>query len=1093
MLTRIFDHIYGVLRQRRWLTAAATLLLMGVCVLLSLRMHYEEDIAKFLPQSEETARYKAVYEQLTQGDKLAIVFRMKDGGGAEMADPQPIIDAMDDFSAQAESVGIEVQQFDSDAMEQRMADLYAYAPYLLRPSDYQRMDSLASQPDFVASQLAEDKALLLLPTGGMAQSVMQNDPLQLFSPLLQRLQTAAGSGQFTLIDDHVFAADGSAGLLICSTGLDGSDSQGNAQLAERLTKAREAVETAHPDVSISAIGAGLIAADNAQQIKRDSLVAMAIAVALILALLLWHYRRLSDLLWICASIGFGWLFALGMMALFRQEISLIVLGIGSVIIGIAVNYPLHFLDHLKETGDVRATLRDMTAPLLIGNITTVAAFLCLVWLDAAAMRDLGWFGSLMLVGTILFVLVVLPVFVRPHGAPAASAVEAKTIERPQRRRLGSWAIGLLVVLTGVLGWLSTRASFDADLRHINYMTAQTRADMDYLSSLNDNACAYVVGEGGTLDEALQHYADGLAAWRNDTAAALPDTIQPKSAAQWMPSAQMQAERLALWQEFWDKNRGRLLQQLQAESAAQGFRFEAFSPFVELVSQTPEPLSAETFEQLFGQTGTASVLRDADGWKVVGTLADSTLALPKATPDFYAFTSRDVSQSLVNTLQDSFNYVGWVCGLVVFFFLWLSFGSIELALLSFLPLAVGWLWILGLMVLFGVQFNIVNVILATFIFGQGDDYTIFITEGLMYEYSTGRKRLRSYRRSVLLSAVIMFIGIGTLILAKHPALRSLAQVTIIGMATVVVMACLLPPLVFRWLTRNRPSPLQNQGETAAFPQAAFAKLPITLSRLAASVAMIAVGLVLMYGMLMPLTWLRFRLAPKQNGQVGEDVKLRYHRQLQRLSGWVVRSVPWTSFRIRNGGETFSRPAVIIANHQSHLDLMCLMSLTPKLVVMTNNWAWNNPFYASIIHRADFCNASEGFEKNLAHLQERWRQGYSILVFPEGTRTADGRMGRFHKGAFWLAEQLGADILPICLHGVGHVLPKQDFMLRKAPMDLLVGQRISPQELQQMGSLLDQQKRLHALMQEQYAALSEEKETADYWAPFVKYIQKYSLSE
>ena len=61
---------------------------------------------------------------------------------------------------------------------------------------------------------------------------------------------------------------------------------------------------------------------------------------------------------------------------------------------------------------------------------------------------------------------------------------------------------------------------------------------------------------------------------------------------------------------------------------------------------------------------------------------------------------------------------------------------------------------------------------------------------------------SYRRSILLSALIMFIGIGTLIVAKHPALHSLAEVTIIGMGVVVLMAWIVPPLLFDWLVSGK---------------------------------------------------------------------------------------------------------------------------------------------------------------------------------------------------------------------------------------------------------------------------------------------------
>jgi predicted RND superfamily exporter protein len=114
------------------------------------------------------------------------------------------------------------------------------------------------------------------------------------------------------------------------------------------------------------------------------------------------------------------------------------------------------------------------------------------------------------------------------------------------------------------------------------------------------------------------------------------------------------------------------------------------------------------------------------------------------------------------------------------------------------MAVSWMGILGIMTLCGMQFNIVNIILATFIFGQGDDYTIFMTEGAVYEATHHRPMLATYKRAIMLSALIMFIGIGSLIVARHPALHSLAEVTIVGMSAVVLMAFVLPPVCLRIL-------------------------------------------------------------------------------------------------------------------------------------------------------------------------------------------------------------------------------------------------------------------------------------------------------
>ena len=433
------------------------------------------------------------------------------------------------------------------------------------------------------------------------------------------------------------------------------------------------------------------------------------------------------------------------------------------------------------------------------------------------------------------------------------------------------------------------------------------------------------------------------------------------------------------------------------------------------------------------------------------------------------------------LQDSFNYVSFVCGFVVFVFLWLSFRRIELALLSFLPLAVSWLWILGLMYLLGIQFNIVNIILATFIFGQGDDYTIFITEGLVYEYTTGRQRLQSYRRSVILSAVIMFIGIGTLILARHPALRSLAEVTIIGMGTVVLMAYYLPPLVFRWLTRDTRCELRGARYEMTRP------LPITLKRIIRSLWAMTFFLGTIYLFMLPYTWLYFHI-----GRDTEERRLKYHRLLQRMSDFVVRRVPGVKFYLENRvGETFERPAVVVSNHQSHLDLMCLMMLTPKIVFLTNDWVWRNPFYGMVIHCAEFYPVSNGIENHVEQLRSLYERGYSICVFPEGTRSEDCSILRFHKGAFYLAEQLQADILPVFLHGVGHVLPKRDFMLREGRIDVELGLRIPQDDERFSGNLLERTRQMRHYYQQHYAELCRRIETDDYWAPYRRLAEYYHI--
>ena len=152
---------------------------------------------------------------------------------------------------------------------------------------------------------------------------------------------------------------------------------------------------------------------------------------------------------------------------------------------------------------------------------------------------------------------------------------------------------------------------------------------------------------------------------------------------------------------------------------------------------------------------------------------------------------------------------------------------------------------------------------------------------------------------------------------------------------------------------------------------------------------------------------------------------------------------------NTEETFSHPAIITCNHQSHLDLLSMLSLTPKLVILTADWVWYNPLYGFIIRAADYLPASKGLDAIVPRLQELVKKGYSIAIYPESTRSLDCSIGRFHQGAFYLADLLNLDILPVVLYGAGKALPKHGRILRRWPIRLEIDRRIPHEELLQYG--------------------------------------------
>lgn len=261
--------------------------------------------------------------------------------------------------------------------------------------------------------------------------------------------------------------------------------------------------------------------------------------------------------------------------------------------------------------------------------------------------------------------------------------------------------------------------------------------------------------------------------------------------------------------------------------------------------------------------------------------------------------------------------------------------------------------------------------------------------------------------------------------------------------------------------------------------------LTLDRLARSSYGIISFVFLTLGVFTPLGYLLTLV-----GKNSEKKRLRLHRSLQQMSKFLIKRYPGSKTRVEgdNVAEKFAKPVMVICNHQSHLDLPLLMSLHPKLVFLTNDWVWNNPFYGKIIRYAEYLPVSAGFDELVPKLRNLTQRGYSIVVFPEGTRSADCSILRFRQGAFLLAQELGLDILPMVLHGAGHYLPKKDFMLRRADMSLRVLERVGREQFVDM--LLRQQgSYFRKLIRREYDAVAANKEKTDYYKPLALYKYAY----
>ncbi len=133
-----------------------------------------------------------------------------------------------------------------------------------------------------------------------------------------------------------------------------------------------------------------------------------------------------------------------------------------------------------------------------------------------------------------------------------------------------------------------------------------------------------------------------------------------------------------------------------------------------------------------------------------------------------------------------------------------------------------------------------------------------------------------------------------------------------------------------------------------------------------------------------------------------------------------------------------PCVIVSNHASVLDIPALMHLPIPFRVVAKHSLFQIPFLGWFMSLSGQIPADMGLDGQTADRCLRELQaGRSVLMFPEGTRSADGRVARFRRGAFQIAREAGVPVLVCGVEGTRHILGKGQLLPRKFWVDIHAG--------------------------------------------------------
>ena len=1081
-MTQFFIGLYDYFERHKilfYLSLISCVLLMGF---FALQVRFEENITQFFPDTKDSQNTIKVFDNLKIKDKIIIMLSSADT--CHRVEPDSLIEAAGQLQQTlTEKAGGTLikgifAQVDQSLIGGATDFVYEHLPLFLTDTDYQRFDSLLTEKGIQAI-MQKNYTNLLSPAGIALRSYILRDPLGLGSEALKHLQDFQLEANYEIYDEHIFSKDGSTLLMfitpVFSTGSTGK----NDELIKILEEELQHVQGESPTIRAEYFGGPSVGVYNARQIKKDTILTSSLALLIIIVFISLVFKRKRSIPLIITPVLFGGLFALFLIFFIKGSISAIAVGAGSAVMGIALSYSIHMLAHQNHVSTVQQLIKEIAYPLTVGSFTTIGAFMGLIFTSSDLLRDFGLFASLALVGTTLFCLIYLPHFLKGQADVKQGRV-LRIIEKinAYSYEKNKWLVGGILLITVICFFTSQKVGFNNDMMSLNYEPQHLKQSEEKLMQLfdSDEKTVLFVSVGKDMNQATETYAI-----TNQKLLALKDQGLIKdyaSASQFLISPQEQQLRLKKWKDYWtDEKQQQIREQLETAAAEYRFRPGSFDPFYQWLNQPfgeyhytaqEDDLSGKLLNEW--QTSADSITMLISQIRISDQNKETVYQNFSKAQDVVIFDRSYFANKWVSAINDDFYLILYISSFLIFFALWFSYGRIELTLMSFLPMLVSWVIILGLMGILGIEFNIINIILSTFIFGIGDDFSIFIMDGLQNKYRTGQKVLNSHKTAIFFSAFTTVVGMGALVFAKHPALQSISLISILGMIAVVLVAYTIQPLIFRFFIAGPAS--------KGLP-------PYTLIGLIRTVLLF---LLFFIGCI----FLRVLIAVLYLVPVRKSNKQRLVCRLIQITckGILLLATAVKKEHINKANERFQHPAIIIANHQSFIDILVLLSLSSKILMVTNHWVWHSPFFGAIIRYVDFYYIGEGYEQYMERMRKKVKEGYSIAIFPEGTRTYNGKMKRFHKGAFYLAETLQLDILPILLYGNNKIIAKaQPFNIRKGIIYTEILPRIPADDLSFGTTYQERTKRISAYMKEGYARICREKNTTDNPAFYEALIQNY----
>jgi 1-acyl-sn-glycerol-3-phosphate acyltransferase len=1071
---RFFIFLYYLISRNKILSVFTALGIASLCLFFASKINFEEDINQIIPKNEKSDLTAKVLKQLNFSDKIIVIIENKSNEDSFL-----LSETADTFLQKTEPLQKYIGSIQGKVNDNEISETFDFVnqnlPLFLNENDYKEIEGKL-QKDSIAKRVEDNYISLVSPTSLVTKEFIKKDPLGLTFLGIKKLNALNISKDFKLEDSYIVTKDGKNLLLFIEPKNKSNDTKANEAFVDQLNTIKDNLNKQFKGkTEISYFGSPVIAVANAKQIKKDIQNTVVISMTVLLVLLIYYFRNFFTPIIVFLPTVFSVLLALLVLYFIKDKISAISLSVGAILIGITIDYALHILTHYKHNNNIEELYKEITQPIILSSATTAVSFLCLVFVRSEALKDLGLFAAITVILSSVTALIIVPQLYKPkHSEEKLNTNFIDKIGSYPYEKNKPLIIGCsIIILACLFGF--RHVGFNEDIGDLNYIPKEMKISEAKLQKLSDitSKSIYTISYGNSEEQALDRNSQLNTFLEQEKKEG--KILSYNSIGSIVLSEEDQQKKIGEWKNFWNDNKkNQTVSELISNGNKFGFNSSAFDNFNEVLNKNYTTLGIKDYEKV-KSLQLSEFMSNENGFYTVSNVVkvdenkrDAFIKDIENKHDAIAIDRQQMNENFLGLLKRDFNTLINYSLLAIILTIIVFFRNFELTVLTMFPIVLTGVVTAGILYFLGLELNIFSTVVCTLVFGVGDDFSIFLTQAMQKEHTTGKNELPTYRTSIILAVFTTILSIGSLIFAKHPALHSLALVALIGMFSVIIITSTLYPFWFRLLITNRA----KKGLS-----------PITFRLLIISViSFLYYGL---GGMLFSAIGSFF--VKNSKGKTLNIIKLI----LAKFLTSVLYSNPFVKKKvITNPKEDFSKPAVIIANHTSFLDTLAIAMATHKIIYLVNDWVYKSPVFGKLVRALGFYPVSQGIENGMDKLKEKIAQGYSLVVFPEAERSYTNDVKRFHKGAFYLAEQFELDVLPLYIHGNSEVLPKGDFIIYDGSITVKVGDRISKDDLSFGKNYSERTKKINAYYREEFAKLREEIEDENYFKKqlFLSYLYK-----